>query len=108
MVPVIAASFVFSTVVKSLVDKSFPTTLSIFVANASVRSVEFTFKSKAACVLVLIGFNKSLVLSTLESPMLTLSIAKAVFNDPKLVTPVPPFDIGTIPKILSASTLLAN
>ena len=41
-----AASFVFSAVVKSFVDKSFPVTLSTFVAKLAATSVTFAFKAR--------------------------------------------------------------
>ena len=47
------------------------------------------------------GFSASAVL-------FILSNANVDFKDAKLATPVPPFAIGTMPAIFSASTLLAN
>ena len=59
---------------------------------------EFSFKSKAACVNVLIGLFKSVVLSTLLS-------AKFVFAVVTVLAPVPPFVIGTMPVNLPADKL---
>ena len=59
---------------------------------------EFSFKSKAACVNVLIGLFKSVVLSTLLS-------AKFVLAAAIVLAPVPPLDTGTTPVILVALTL---
>ena len=64
-------------------------------------SSAFNFKSNAVCVLALIGFSVSAVL-------FILSKANVDFKEAKLATPVPPFATGTMPAILSASTLFAN
>ena len=85
-----------------------PFILSTLLAKLFDTSEVFALISNTVCVAVLIGFNKSVVLSTLDNPMLVLSMASAAFKDAKLATPVPPFAIGTMPAILSASTLLAN
>ena len=82
----------------------------IFAFNAIevFTSTVFALVFNAVCVAVLMGFNKSVVLSTFANPILILSIANAVFNAAILATPVPPFSTGTIPAIFSASTVFAN
>ena len=117
LLPIIAASFVFSAVVKSLVDNSFPVTLStllaklvdtskvfafaFILADKPAVSVAFNFKFRAIVVAAEIGLSKSAVL-------FILSKAKLDFKLAKLLTPVPPDVIGIIPLIFSASTVLAN
>ena len=58
----------------------------------------FSFTSSAACVNVLMGLFKSVVLSTLLS-------AKLVFAAVTVLAPVPPFVIGTMPVNLPADKL---
>ncbi len=68
---------------------------SVVVADLLVL---FSFRSKAACVTVLIGLFTSVVLSTLLS-------AKLVFAAAIVLAPVPPFATGTTPVNLPALTL---
>ena len=68
---------------------------SVVVADLLVL---FSFRSKAACVSVLIGLFKSVVLSTLLSAKLVLAAAT-------VLAPVPPFATGTTPVNLLALTL---
>ena len=71
------------------------------VTNALVLSALFNLRSNAVWVDILIGLEESAVL-------LTLSSSRFDFKFDKLFVPVPPLLTGTIPDILSASTLLAN
>ena len=50
LIPMMLASLVFSVVVKSLLDKSLPVSLSTFNAKLLVRSVAFAFKATEATV----------------------------------------------------------
>jgi hypothetical protein len=59
----------------------------------------FSFRSKAACVSILIGLFTSEVLSTLFN-------AKFVFAAAIVLAPVPPFAIATTPVNLPALTLI--
>ena len=57
----------------------------------------FSFKSKAACVNMLMGLLKSVVLSTLLS-------AKFVLAAATVLAPVPPFAIVITPVIVTPAT----
>ena len=59
----------------------------------------FSFKSRAACVRILIGLLMSVVLSTLLIP-------KLVFAAVIVLAPVPPFATGTMPVNLLVLTLI--
>ena len=55
------ASFVFSAVVKSFVDKSLPVTLSTFVAKLAATSVAFAFKLSEVFTSVVLALSASAV-----------------------------------------------
>ena len=65
-----------------------------------VVSDAYNLRSNAACVAVLMGLVRSVVL-------FNLSKAIAVLKADKLIVPVPPRATGTTPVIFSASTLFA-
>ena len=82
---------------------------SIYFCLAYFKVSEISnFKSNAAFVALLIGLEVSFVFSTLDNPILDLSIANTVFRLAILETPVPPFSTGIIPAMFIASTDLAN
>ena len=79
-------SVVLSTFPKPTIDLEIPPTVPVNVgeANGAIKakevltSEEFAFKSNAVWVAVLIGFNKSVVLSTLPKPTIDLEIPPTV------------------------------
>ena len=108
----LSKSAVLSTFGSPTIDLVIPATVPVKVGEArgafKTKSDVSAFLSKAICVALLIGFAESAVLFTLFKPTAFLSKDKADFNEAMLVVPVPPFSIGMIPFIFSASTLFAN
>ena len=98
----ITAAFVFARAASILV------LLFVIVELMPVKSERFAFRSKAACVAVLIGLFKSLVLSTLPKPKFTLAVGAsdalvppcaisitAPFHTPLIIVPTTVISVPT-------------